>query len=146
MKDELNDNVVRCKDCFAYGTIDDDYSKPICRLLFKDTNENDYCGAGIPKHHRAPNDVSDITMPQSKLKSIEEIEKEIGIDVTILFKALSDGIWFNDRFIPGRYLAMDGWRILIMIASASLPLFLSPVDYGKTWALTKEELKNGKGE
>ena len=92
-----------------------------------------------------------------KLKSLEDIEEELGIDLITLFKALRNGIWTNQeqwygdekqgkiRFFQVRLLLEENavgcihnsmWKGEEVIRT----LYLK--DYGKTWALTKEELEN----
>ena len=80
-----------------------------------------------------------------KLGQLEDIEEELGIDLIILFKALKNGIYIKP------------WKEIkhtyeIRTASDNIHLFLldendndySFKDYGKTWALTKEELEDEK--
>ena len=91
-----------------------------------------------------------------KLGKLEDIEEELGIDLITLFKALKDGIWTNQeqcygdekqgkiRFFQVRLLLEENavgcihnsmWKGEEVIRT----LYLK--DYGKTWALTKEELE-----
>lgn len=92
-----------------------------------------------------------------KLGTLEDIEEEIGIDLFTLFKALRNGIWTNQeqcygdkkqgkiRFFQVRLLLEENavgcihnsmWKGEEVIRT----LYLK--DYGKTWALTKEELED----
>lgn len=86
-----------------------------------------------------------------KLGQLEDIEEELGIDLITLFKGAFDGIYFihpskdNDKKE-----ILDGWIDLgtiekmehsFCVENKSL-CCLSFKDYGKTWALTKEELEN----
>ena len=92
-----------------------------------------------------------------KLGKLEDIEDELGIDLITLFKALRNGIWTNQeqcygdekqgkiRFFQVRLLLEENavgcihnsmWKGKEVIRT----LYLK--DYGKTWALTKEELEN----
>ena len=96
-----------------------------------------------------------------KLKSLEDIEEELGIDLITLFKALKDGInvyyedeerykFHNDLRIE--YHKTLGWGLVYIYGSCcrnDMPMMLDMEfyelkGYGKTWALTKEELENGK--
>ena len=91
-----------------------------------------------------------------KLKILEDIEEELGIDLITLFKALIFGIWTNQeqwygnekqgkiRFFQVRLLLEENaigciynsmWKGEEVIRS----LYIK--DYGKTWELTKEELE-----
>lgn len=80
-----------------------------------------------------------------KLQQLEDIEEELGIDLPILFKALKNGIYViedNDNYIVEDSIKSiehwaDGWGITTNMEY----LELSFSDYSKTWALTKEELK-----
>ena len=96
-----------------------------------------------------------------KLGKLEDLESKLGIDLITLFKALKNGFytksnngikfWKEDdkHFVYVRDLKYD---IEICCeecenAIGAVPtMFLerSTKDYGKTWALTKEELENEK--
>lgn len=87
---------------------------------------------------------ADITNITNKLGKLEDIEEELGIPLEVLFKALKDGIWTNE------YEKRDGRKIWLRNYDNKLILEVSnrfcfdvyyPEDYGKTWALTKEELE-----
>ena len=92
-----------------------------------------------------------------KLGKLEDIEEEIGIDLFTLFKALRDGIWTNQeqcygdekqgkiRFFQVRLLLEENAIGCIhnsMWKGEEVIRTLYFKDYGKTWALTKEELEN----
>lgn len=79
-----------------------------------------------------------------KLGQLEDFEEEFGIDLIILLKALTQGIYWigkegkqSDIEIGDGHLKIhfnngymrDGWAVVYF------------EDYGKTWALTAEELK-----
>lgn len=75
----------------------------------------------------------------SKLKHYEDIEEELGIDLITLFKALKNGIYKKGR---------NNLKGLILYSKMPMFSFYHKTidaelieDYGKTWALTKEELK-----
>lgn len=90
-----------------------------------------------------------------QLKAYKSIEKKLGIELTILFKALKNGIYrkgvnvygeYNKNFVTIQHVQciLDIERkVLYEPSSINLtPTF--PVklkDYGKTWALTREELE-----
>lgn len=81
----------------------------------------------------------------NKLGQLEDIEEELGIDLITLFKALKNGIWLKDekdQFIPYHCLLRDDF-ILVLYEDIYKKEYLLK-DYGKTWALTKEELFNGR--
>ena len=92
-----------------------------------------------------------------KLKILEDIEEELGIDLITLFKALIYGIWTNQeqwygdekqgkiRFFQVRLLLEKnaiGCIYNSMWKGEEVIRTLYFKDYGKTWALTKEELEN----
>ena len=93
----------------------------------------------------------------NKLGKLEDIEEELGIDLITLFKALKDGIWTNQeqwygdekqgkiRFFQVRLLLEEnaiGCIYNSMWKGEEVIRTLYFKDYGKTWALTKEELEN----
>ena len=76
-----------------------------------------------------------------KLGKLEDIEDELGIDLVTLFKALRDGAWFKigNRFYTDRpNLIRDARQFTLQVPYHG---FVNVKDYGKTWALTKEELE-----
>lgn len=75
-----------------------------------------------------------------KLGQIEDIEEELGIDLITLFRALQYGIYGKSGNIVYPYNVL-----LVEKKLCAYPLDIweeswDLVDYGKTWALTKEEL------
>ena len=89
-----------------------------------------------------------------KLQYLEDIEEEIGIDFITLFKALKNGIYlkfgsekitgvyYEHRAILPRHFDKDykGYFIDLQL-ELSINFNFYFKDYGKTWALTKEELE-----
>lgn len=80
-----------------------------------------------------------------KLGQLEDIEEELGIDLKTLFKALN-GCYFLQ--ISTKKICSDirptliyqcGWHLKPNLTE--LPMIYALKDYGKTWALTKEELE-----
>ena len=94
-----------------------------------------------------------------KLEQLEKIEEEFGIDFITLFKALKNGIWTNQEQYYGdeeqgkiRY-----FEAMLLLDEKAMGCIHNSLfkgkenirtlyfkDYGKTWALTKEELENDK--
>ena len=82
-----------------------------------------------------------------KLGKLEDIEEELGIDLITLYKALKDGIYvkINKEIDFIRYVSIFKKRKWHLYSSST---FWGKYDigliknYGKTWALTKEELEN----
>lgn len=85
-----------------------------------------------------------------KLHKILNIEEEIGIDLTIVFSALKNGVWYFDE--QGQLLHDYVWLVNNYVGtgvpdklSFSFKTFLSGkillfAGYGKEWALTEEKL------
>ena len=75
-----------------------------------------------------------------KLGQLEDIEEELGIDLITLFKALTNGVYYLNK---QKELHWCQARNLV-ISQKSLRVYRHHYklfkDYGKTWALTKEEL------
>ena len=98
------------------------------------------------------NDPKIITQEKAneKLHKILNIEEEIGIDLTVLFSALKNGVWYFDE--QGQLLHDYVWLVNNYIdtgvpdkLSFSFKTFLSGkillfAGYGKEWALTEERL------
>lgn len=90
--------------------------------------------------------------PIDKLGKLEDIEDELGLDLITLFKALcgtyavkeDDGHvteeWSCPRFQAPAILG-HGFNAWIVIRDDEHRKILYLKDYGKTWALTKEELQ-----
>lgn len=99
----------------------------------------------------------------TKLGQLEDIEEELGIDLTTLFKALNKGFYikYNNKIVhipPDKNITVNFWYNIINVSIP--PKFFIDCkkgtdyiseeideeywfkDYGKTWALTKEELEN----
>ena len=95
-----------------------------------------------------------------ELVAYKKIEKELGISISILFTALRKGIYVRTWGFANSHVGKD---IIVKIRVPKLKLdyethtyfafeFMKKgitqtyklCDYGKTWALTKEELTNGK--
>ena len=80
-----------------------------------------------------------------KLSQLEDIEDEIGIDLATLIKALKNGIWYKEEYIefiaPHRLVFDIDYLYEVDTGhSAKLINHFHFKDYGKNWALTKEEL------
>ena len=82
----------------------------------------------------------------NKLGQLEDIEEELGIDLITLFKAIMNGFWLkrisNYDFVePYSYIIDLESSRLVQLYEENTRIFYFE-DYGKTWALTKEELEN----
>lgn len=98
------------------------------------------------------NDPKIITQEEAneKLHKILNIEEEIGIDLTVVFSALKNGVWYFDE--QGQLLHDYVWLVNNYVGtgvpdklSFSFKTFLSGkillfAGYGKEWALTEERL------
>ena len=83
-----------------------------------------------------------------KLGILEDIEEELGITLEVLFKALKEGIYYdhkhrNPESISFRFCCNDLIVEYTCFGCTDYD-YLEIKDYGKTWALTKEELENAK--
>ena len=99
---------------------------------------------------------TDLTIAIDKLGQLEDIEEELGIDLITLFKALKNGFYHIDKNkhiytskpTKGNGGAMSYYASYYeIIAEDSYydQYFYKLKDYGKVWALTKEELEqNGR--
>ena len=104
-------------------------------------------------------DIRDVRLElkkNEKLSKLEDIEEELGIDLITLFKALNNGIWVY----RGKRKEYTSWCIAVngngdggnrkttfwlsyKVNGFDFPDYYEHLyfkDYGKTWALTKEEL------
>ena len=88
----------------------------------------------------------------NKLGKLEDIEKELGIELVILFNALRNGVYY--RMYSGQitkdyvFLISNNMGIgqVSKLDYSFMTCFEKSTllfdDYGKSWALTEEELKN----
>jgi hypothetical protein len=92
-----------------------------------------------------------LTTPMyDKLHDLEDIEEELGIDLFTFFKAMEKDIWikWNNKIMFVRYddkypVFCEGilfCTVRNVCGKDHESYCLSIDDYGKTWALTKEEL------
>ena len=79
------------------------------------------------------------------LEEHRKIEEELGVDLITLFKALN-GCWFLQIStkkalgdIRPTLVYQCGWHLKPKLSE--LPMLYALKDYGKTWALTREELE-----
>ena len=98
-----------------------------------------------------------------KLGQLEDVEEELEIDLITLYKALNKGFYikYNDKIVhifPDKHITINFWYKTInvfippkfFIDCKKGTDYLSEEideeywfkDYGKTWALTKEDLEN----
>ena len=95
-------------------------------------------------------EIKDKKLAEEKLCQLEDIEEEIGIDLITLFKALKNGCFAKETF---DYMGKKQTQIIFteftqlyytddlddyLIHIRTIDYYLK--DYGKTWALTREEL------
>jgi len=81
--------------------------------------------------------------PINKLGQLEDIEEEIGIDLVTFFKALK-GIYIkpNNIYVGSPYLCFaENENRELEFQFKVVGTWYKVKDYGKTWALTKEELE-----
>ena len=88
-----------------------------------------------------------------KLGALEDIEEELGIDLITLFNIdkqqnTKKEIWFKIEDEIEESFRFDSYYIIDLKHKAFVKIEYEPLDYlyfkdyGKTWALTKEELEN----
>lgn len=88
---------------------------------------------------------------EDKLRKLEDIEDELGIDLITLFKALDlkqpifvkdfQGVCeFDDTIVSSRFIT-NGKQLALVDDFGGESMYLNLNEYGKTWALTKEELE-----
>jgi len=87
--------------------------------------------------------MTDKDYKELKLGQLEDIEDELGIDLTILFSALKKGIYAKDygRFNVSSIDLIDGYIDFKRKNKKPYIHCAYLKDYGKTWALTKGELE-----
>ena len=83
-----------------------------------------------------------------KLKSLEDLEEEIGVDFITLVKMLKDDIYINDGGIVDeigniykeKVKSIEHWPVWgFSVGENEMKTFYAFKDRGKTWALDKEE-------
>lgn len=85
------------------------------------------------------NEENIITKSLNKLGQLEDIEEELGIDLITLFKALKNGVWV--KAFVGIVFIQVSCNYFAFLNNEIAPMIYYFKDYGKTWALTKEELE-----
>ena len=100
---------------------------------------------------------------QDKLGQHEDIEDELGVDLITLFKAIHNGVWAKNSKQGIHFISLIDWACEVSkMRNIDGTTYLKPLyqfnvwegnnedrdkftyylkDYGKTWALTKEELE-----
>ena len=84
----------------------------------------------------------------AKLADLEDIEEELGIELTTLFKAYSNGFYVKGekekQYIDFQnYLNASAFKHKEMFYGHEWHYqYVKLYDYGVTWSLTKEELEN----
>lgn len=88
----------------------------------------------------------------AKLADLEDIEEELGIELEVLFSALKNGIYYfaSDGQLTHDYVWLEDDHVCtgqqnklsFSFLTYSTRQTLLFENYGKTWALTKEELEN----
>ena len=93
-------------------------------------------------YYCSPDSETSLKPVYDKLGKLENIEEEVGIDLITLFKALKYGIYKKGR---------NSFKGLILYSKMPMFSFYHKTidaelieDYGKTWALTREELEDDK--
>lgn len=79
---------------------------------------------------------------REQLRKYWKIEQELGIPLEVLFKALKEGIIMDDEEYRTFLMYDEVTNSYCFKCGGWGKYFLK--DYGKTWALTREELENAK--
>lgn len=91
---------------------------------------------------------NELIRANQKLGKLEDIEQELGIALDMLFKALKKGIIINNngilRNLSGIVLRYNSYFECYFFEYGCGTAKVKLKDYGKTWALTREELENAK--
>lgn len=105
-------------------------------------------------HYGSPNGIpcdnlEHLEKVYTKLGQLEDIEEELEIDLIKYLKAIrQQKVWvlYNGKIITTDvvYWTSDIFNKLYLWFIDGEPMVVSCEDYGKIWALTKEELENGK--
>ena len=82
----------------------------------------------------------------NKLGQLEDLEEEIGIDLITLFKALKQKFVFHKENVKiellGIHIKSGELCLYGFVEDTTHGVYLSLKEYGKTWALTREELED----
>ena len=78
----------------------------------------------------------------NKLGKLEDLEAELGIDLITLFKALKDGIYSRDYgHLLVEHFVLKSKQELHCRPTYRTELRFALKDYGKTWALSRNDLE-----
>jgi len=124
------------------------------RLTEKVEGENSYnidvdFNSKLADDYDLINGADSIESVVSKLGKLEDVEEKLGIGLITLFKALKDGFYVrgedhkNTSKVSLVYNFYDDkeWALLTFHYGYEADIWLYLKDYGKTWALTREELE-----
>lgn len=116
-------------------------------------------GAKIFVHNDKMYEIIDNNPALKKLKQLEDIEEELGVDLVTLLKALNNDIYVKHEEKILHCVVENITNVVMNIDSLYYSEnkkydnnFLSQIrqvlikDYGKTWALTREELEENKND
>lgn len=76
-----------------------------------------------------------------KLGELEDIEEGIGVDLIMLFKVLKNGFYSKYNYYAPYCNTFDLETKRIFVNDYDVHLIFDFKDYGKEWALTREEIK-----
>lgn len=93
-----------------------------------------------------PKDVHKEQLIYLKLKSLEDIEEKLEIDLITLFKALKQRYVFHEENVKiellGLHIKSNELYLYGFVENTTHAVYLSLKEYGKTFALTRKELEN----
>ena len=100
----------------------------------------------IIKAIATPIDVHKKQLIYLKLKSLEDIEEELEIDLITLFKALKQKYIFHKENVKielvGLHIKSNELYLYGFVEDTAHAVYLSLKEYGKTWSVCKEDLTN----
>lgn len=93
-------------------------------------------------YFKAVNELINKPQIMDRLSQLVAIEKDLEIDLIVLFKAVTNGFWFkkNDliMFTDDNRTYWSNYELYV----PSYDLWVKLAEYGKTWSLDKKDLTN----
>ena len=116
------------------------------RLTNKDCNKYDDFVFSLRNKLTTSSEINDGIY--KKLKSLEDIEEELRIDLITLFKTLKQKHVFHKENVKieilGIHIKSNELYLYGFAEDTTHTIYLSLKEYGKTWTLTREELEDEK--
>ena len=96
-------------------------------------------------------EIKDKKLAEEKLCQLEDIEDELGIDLATFIKIFENGIYVKSQCTNNKIERWSPFDIKVIKSTYQTDIcyirskknkYVGCFNYGKTWALTKEELEN----